>query len=225
MEEKTIVVGLCNMLRLLDEPNSADIIDIPEKFVRLVDKLPTLFSSQTFIAVPIRERIITFNEYQNYPQYYLLVLGALARVLGSQLYMLETLHGDIIQPRKEIIIIAHQTESTLIYKLAHYLWFMYHRVYESSKVNRLDDQHPLTYKQNFTKKFFIPLHRVLRNHLTIRNSNKALKKRDAKVFHYMINNYKFEKDKKYIDPLKEGFDIEKFRITDGQWLNHYLLWA
>lgn len=228
MDEKTVVRGLCNMLKIPESPGSSDLIDIPQKIVGLVNKLPTLFSTQQYISVPIRERIIAFNEYEGYPQNYLVVLGQLTKYIGTQLYMKETLLGEDIITQKRIIIIGHQTETTLMYHVAEWLWKMHNLIYERIKGSREFGVHPAAFSAEYTHRFYylITIAIGLIAIKPLRTKNAYLIKRDKKVYDYMINNYIFEKNNKRIDPImNEAFDITKFQIKDGKFTKYHLLWA
>lgn len=226
MEETTIVRGLISSLKITDKPNSSDLIDIPDKVMGLVKKLPTLFRKQPIIATPIREQIIEFNGSNNYHQKYLLVLGTLTKVIGTQLYMKEMLQQDTINTCKRIIIIGHQSEVALMYHIARYLYTMHERIYERVRPNRPHNLHPAQFREKYTHTFFMSIYLQFPiGYLFHRGQFENLKNRDSKVLTYIINNFIFEHNNIRNDTsLGQTFIITKYQVTDGKFTNHKLLW-
>lgn len=237
MDEKTLARGLINKFKLLKEPGSTEFIAIPLKFNshNLRKNLKTyMLTLSARNADDVRVHIIDDNGYDDYDREYLEVIGTIGKIFGVTIYMGERLEGEIIFPVKRLFIVGQATEASVTAHIARYLFLSYERIVEVVRKNRPKEHNANKYLTQLRKDFY---GKINQNLLDIKNgfelkkmlvNPEALKLKNTRVLEYMLKNFIFDFNDKNENPIFgeiKPTTLDVFKVTDGKWVKHGLLWT
>ena len=220
-EPKAIAKAICSKLKIVSQPNFADIINSRTKFYEAIEILPHFFSSMP------NELNAKWVEHEihspRFSHRYLLVIGSICSVLGTHCYTKEILEDGEIEPKQCLILMGYTSEMIIFKYLSRYLLEMMEGLHKS---NRIIPGNGPKKRAEREKQFYMPIYRILHGITKCYRNYPSQLKKFKRGLHRVIINHKFEYYKnKSIPALGGKIKLKELRITNGKWMKHRLLWA
>jgi hypothetical protein len=185
--------GLCNIFKIIKEPNSVHILSAHIGIESLIVKLPAFFRSMEMRdASRINTRVLTSSKFS---KRYLLVLSIISGVMNIPIYMRNILENADIQPKQQLIMIGPDIEIMFVHYMARYVREMTANYRKTQAWIKPEGMHPgewaLRAEEKFTGKFIYELNQA-RNIWRDNYPEEALKIKMKGCNEYLLKNLNFE---------------------------------